>query len=133
MKKDWHVVVFGILYMISFALIYSIGFAGLDHFFFVLFLFALYNVLSLISVLILLAIERYSEKTIPEYFYLTVSFLTIAYLLFEVKSDQELSGNYLYPLFKEDLSTMLLVVVISFVISYFGFKLIQKKSKKHAT
>jgi len=130
-KKDWHVVVFGILYMISFALIYSIGFAGLDYFFFVLFLFALYNVLSLISVLILLAIERYSEKTIPEYFYLTVSFLTIAYLLFEVKSDQELSGNYLYPLFKEDLSTMLLVVFISFVISYFGFKLIQKKSKKH--
>jgi hypothetical protein len=133
MKKDWHVLVFGVIYIISFSMIYSLGFIGLDYFFTVLILFIANNTFSLIAVLVLLAIERICKKTISEYIYIVVSLVIVFYLLFDIKSSHKEFGNYLYPLFKEDLLTLTSLIVTSHLIGYFGYKLIQKKLKTYAS
>ena len=80
-----------------------------------------------------MAIERISNKTIPEYIYVAISFLIVTYLLFDMKSGHKEFGNYLHPIFKEDFLTLTLIVIVSHMIGYFGFKLIQKKLESNAT
>ena len=133
MKKDWHVFVFGVIYIISFSMIYALGFIWFDYFFTVLILFIVNNTFSLIAVLVLLAIERISKKSISEYIYVVVSLVIVFYLLFDMKSSHTEFGNYLYPLFKEDLLTLTSLIVSSHIIGYFGFKLTQKIIKNHVS
>jgi hypothetical protein len=98
----------------------------MDYFIWILLLFTVDNTVALLIILILLAFERIKNKYISEYIYLLISIIMISYMFYDFKTASQESGNYLHPIFKEELSILIPIAVVSHIIAYFGFNHIKK-------
>ena len=134
MKKGWNIIAFSTIYLISFSLIYTIFFIGIDYLVWVLPLYTITNTYALIAILVLYAFERIKNKNISEYLYLFISMVITSYFIFDWKLNSKSGqGDYLYPIFDEKLSILILICVASHVLGYLGLILIKNLTNKHAS
>lgn len=132
MKKDGEVVLFLFIYLNSFSLIYSSGFVGIDYFLIMLILFMGYNIPSLFSVLILLAFERYTKKNISKYLYLGLSIAISSIIIYFWDNSLKNDSNFIYPIFKEQVSILISICVGSHIIAFCITELAKKIKNKYA-
>jgi len=119
MKKALDSCIFGVLYILVFTLIYVALYYGLSGFLFIFILILVYNIPSLLSVLILLFIELKRKKSIPKfvYFLTSIVFFFISFVLW----NHDRSNSY--SMFDKGIHIIILYSILSHGIAFLLFKI----------
>jgi len=117
LKKDKEALIFGILYILVFTLIYVAVFSGIEGFLFILLIILLYNLPSLITVLLLLFIERKRTIPIPKsiYFITSIAFFFISFIFWN--SGSRIDSKNIYPILNQSIHIIILYSILSHFIA----------------
>ncbi len=117
MKKDSDVLAFSFLYLVIYTFIYIITYYDIDAFLFILIIIAIYSFPSLITVLILLFIERQFKFRIHKIFYMIVSII-IFYISFIIWNKDGYDTKNLYPSLSMEIHIIIYYAILCHVLSY---------------
>lgn len=125
MDKDWHILVFSIIYLFCFPFIYTLLFHDFKGYILFLLIWMTINIPSLLIVFSLLIYEYSKTKKVPKYVYhlLTVVLTSILFLYF---INSEGDPKNIYPIFKENQCLLILLGIASHLIALSSIQFIKK-------
>lgn len=117
MKKDSDILIFSVFYIIIFTLIYVLKYYNINSFIFLLLIITVYSFPSLITVLLMLLIERQFKLKIPLVFYLLLSIFSF-YISFSLWNNQEYDDKNLYPSLSNEIHIIIFHSMLCHILAY---------------
>lgn len=123
--KDWHILLFSIIYLLCFPLIYALIYGDFNGYLLYLLIWMIINIPSFLIVLILLFYESYKGKKVPNYIYHLLSIILSSIIfLFFLNTDGD--PKNIYPIFQENQFILILFSGISHLIAFSTIEFIKK-------
>lgn len=129
MKKDSNVLLFSLIYLLMFTLIYVFVYYDYNAFLFLFLIVTIYSFPGLISVLILLLIERQYKLKIHSILYVTLSIIAF-YISFLVWNRDGHDSRNFYPSLTPKIHIAVYYSTLSHLITYGSFQLFNYLKKK---
>ncbi|WP_298895642.1 hypothetical protein [uncultured Psychroserpens sp.] len=130
MKKDWHIALFTLVYVLVFPLIYALGFHDLRGFVFFMLILMVLSAPSLFAVLILLAFERTKKRSISIYVYIILSIVLFSIFLIIWKNVESDPKN-IFPIFEESHFVHITMCIASHIIALITIELVKTLNRRH--
>ena len=129
MKKDSDVLLFSLIYLLIFTLIYILFYYDFNAFIFLFLIVTIYSFPGLISVLVLLLIERHYNLKIHSILYVILSIIAL-YISFLVWNKDGHDSRNFYPSLTPKIHIAVYYSALSHLITYGSLQLFNYLKKK---